>query len=269
MNARFPLKILSPFLLLFFISITAFHAEGRVELGFHYGRWHFNIVKAFFEDTVGDSLQKYILEGVHDEYPELEEEGYSQSIGYDSSGHNFGVEIRLYPGGRNSGFSIGLSLEKTTMKVSLTQVTTRIELPDGTVYEGSFRGDFLFKPLSLHLSLRWDLFPSWKFHPYITLGVGAAKGVDFENATVDYDFNSKLTIDGELFEYYEAEGKETIEALNEELKKVDKEQNLPKIFPIIQFNLGAKMELTEKLALFADFGIWDGLLLRGGIVFLF
>jgi hypothetical protein len=268
-KARLPLKILSLFLLLFFISITAPHAEGRVELGFHYGRWNFNPIKGFLENTVENSLQKYILEGVHDEYPELEEEGYSQSIGYDSSGQNFGFEIRLYPGGKNTGFSIGLSVEKTTMNVSLTQVATRIELPDGTVYEGSFRGDFLFKPLSLHLSLRWDLFPSWKFHPYFTLGVGVAKGVDFEEATVDYDFTSKLTIDGELFEHYEAEGKETIETLNEELKKVNKEQNLPSIFPIVQFNLGAKMDLTENLALFADFGIWNGLLFRGGVAFLF
>ena len=269
MKRRFPLNILSPFFLLFFVLIPAFHAEARVELGFHYGKWNFNLIKSFVEDTIEDSLQKYILREVHKDYPELEEEGYSQTIGYGSSGQNFGVEVRLYLGGRKSGFSIGLSLEKTTMKLSLTQVATRIGLPDGTVYEGSFNADFLFEPLSLHLSLRGDLFPSWKINPYITLGIGVAKGVDFENATINYVFNSKLTIDGELYEHYDAEGNETIKKFNEELKKIGEDKNLPKIFPIIQLNVGVKTELTEYLAISADFGIWDGFLFRGGIAFLF
>ena len=269
MKRRFPLKILSPFLLLFFVSMPAFHAEASVELGFHYGKWNFNLVKSFVEDTIGDSLQKYILREVHRDYPELEEGSYHQTIGYDSSGQNFGVEIRLYLGGRKSGFSIGLSVEKTTMKISLTQLATRIELPDGTVYEASFKSDFLFEPLSLHLSLRGELFPRWKINPYITLGVGIAKGVDFENATINYVFNSKLTIDEELYEHYDAEGKETIKKFNEELKKIGEDVNLPKIFPIIQFNFGVKAELAKYLALSADFGIWDGLLFRGGIAFLF
>ncbi len=269
MKRRFPLKILSPFLLLFFVSMPAFYAEASVELGFHYGKWNFNLVKSLVEDTIGDSLQKYILREVHRDYPELEEENYSQTVGYDSSGQNFGIEIRLYPGGRKSGFSIGLSVEKTTMKIRLTQLATRIELPDGTVYEASFKSDLLFEPLSLHLNLRGDLFPKWKIHPYITLGVGVAQGVDFENAIVNYTFNSKLTIDGELYEHYDAEGKETIKKFNEELKKIGEEKNLLKFFPIIQLNFGVKAVLTKYLALSADFGIWNGLLFRGGIAFLF
>ncbi len=269
MNRRFPLKILSPFLLLFFILITASHAEAHIELGFHYGKWNFNLVKSLVEDTIGDSLQKYVLREVYRDYPELEEGGYSQTIGYDSSGQNFGAEIRFYLGGKKSGFSIGLSVEKTTMKVGMTQVATRIELPDGTVYEGNINSSVIFEPLSFHLSLRGDLFPSWKINPYITLGFGIAKGVDFENANIDYAFNSKLTIDGELYEHYDVEGKETIKKFNEELKKIDEDVNLPKIFPIIQLNFGIKAELTKYLALCADFGVWNGLLFRGGIAFLF
>jgi len=269
MKRRVLLKIFATSLFFFFILATAFQAEGHVELGFHYGKWSVSPIRPFVEDTLEDALQKYILREVHKDYPELEAQGYSQEIGIDSSGQNFGFDIRLYPGGRNTSFSIGLSVEKTTMKASLTQAATRVELPDGTVYEGSFSSSILFEPLSFHLSLRWDLFPAGIVHPYFTLGVGVAKSVDFKNAAVDYAFSSKLTINGELYEQYDVDGEVTIEEFNEELKKVNEDVDIPVILPIFQLNLGIKAILAERFALYADFGIWNGFLFRGGIAYLF
>ncbi|GAH26315.1 unnamed protein product, partial [marine sediment metagenome] len=118
---------------------------------------------------LGDELKEAIIE----EHPEKSglERDYHQDFSLDSTGYNFGVEIRLYPAGREGSFSLGLSLEKTEMRLDLEGSATD-EFSDGSYFEGLGTGELLIDLISYHLSFRWDIKPSARFHPYFGLGFG-------------------------------------------------------------------------------------------------
>ncbi|GAH05855.1 unnamed protein product, partial [marine sediment metagenome] len=119
------------------------------------------------EDTLGDELKKAII----DEHPEKSglERDYHQELSLDSTGYNFGVEIRFYPAGKEGSFSLGLSVEKTEMRLNLEGSATD-EFGDESYFDGSGSAKLLIDPISYHLSFRWDIKPSGKFHPYFGLG---------------------------------------------------------------------------------------------------
>lgn len=252
--------------------------QGRWEFGFHYSRWSINILRSIIEEGLSEALETdlkgKILDDIQSDYPALAEIGYSQEVAYDSSGDNFGFEIRWYPGGQNGSFSLGLSIEKTTMKVSLPEVSASLALYDELTSEtanfsGAASGEFLMKPLSFHLSLRWDIFPSSLIHPYITFGLGAATGTALEEAEVRYSYSGDLDISGEGPEHYEDSVSKNIKQLKEELEAEGEEFFLPNFVPFIQLNLGIKGAISKNLFFLVDAGIWNGFLLRGGISFRF
>jgi|YNPNPStandDraft_1061719.scaffolds.fasta_scaffold65812_1 hypothetical protein len=262
-----------PISLLYFCPPAA-PAQGHFEFNFHYGRWSMNLLRPVIEDILSDALEgqvkKNFLEDIQAEHPELREKGYSQTVRFDSSGDNYGFELRWYPGGANGSFSLGLAVEKTTMKVALPEVSGTLSLEETISYKtaefnGRASGEFSIKPLSFHLSFRWDLFPSSPVHPFITFGLGASGGAALRESTLSYSYEGTLKIAGETDEAFSGGATKTIEELRKEREAEGEGFPLPGFFPFVQLDLGLKAKLTPNLHLFLAAGIWDGFLLRGGI----
>jgi hypothetical protein len=251
-------------------------AQGHWEFGFHYSRWSIDLIRGVIKDGIGEAieteLRDEILAEIQNDYPTLTDIDYSQSLEFDSSGDNFGFEARWYPGGLGGSFSLGLSVEKTSMKVALPSIAAAMGLRDRvTSQTGDFQaaagGEFLLKPLSFHLSLRWDILPSSSVHPYITFGFGAATGTALEDASVTYYYSGDLAVPGYPMEHYEDSFRKSIKELRDELEEEGEDFFLPAFIPFIQLNLGLKAALSPNIHLLVDAGIWNGFLLRGGIAF--
>lgn len=248
--------------------------KGHWEFGFHYSRWSINLLRSTIEEGISDALETdlkdQILEDIQADYPYLMEKDYSQGVEFDSGGDNYGFEVRYYPGGEKGSFSIGLSVEKTTMRVSLPEVSAEMVLTDGftpqdAYFSATSQGEFLFKPWSFHLSFRWDIFPSSVVHPYITLGFGAATAAALEDAEVSYSYSGELSVPGEGAEPYSDSVYKNIKELKEEMEAEGEEFFLPGFVPFLQLNLGLKGVLTPNIHLLVDAGIWNGFLIRGGL----
>ncbi|MDH7512977.1 MAG: hypothetical protein QHH14_08535 [Clostridiales bacterium] len=249
-------------------------AQGHFEFGFHYSRWSINLLRSFIEEGISNALKTdlkgSILEDIQADYPNLEEVAYDQKVAFDSSGDNFGFEIRWYPGGSNGSFSLGLSVEKTSMKVAVPEISASLSLRDAISGEkghfaASSAGEFLIKPLSFHVSLRWDIIPSSIVHPYITFGLGAATGTALEEARVTYSYSGDLILPGRLPEHYKDSIGKTLKELKVELEEEGEDFFLPGFIPFIQLSLGLKAKFSQNIHLLLDAGIWNGFLLRGGV----
>lgn len=250
--------------------------KGHWEFGFHYSRWSIDLLRSAIEEGISDSLatdlKDQILEDIQEDYPYLMEKSYSQDIHFDSGGDNFGFEVRYYPGGEKGSFSLGFSVEKTTMRVSLPEVSVQMTLTDGyspeeAQFNASSEAEFLYKPWSFHLSCRWDLFPSSAVHPYITLGLGAATSSALEKAEVSYSYDGELSIPGEGTEKYSDSVTKSLKEIQEEMEAEGEDFFLPGFVPFVQLNLGLKAVITPNVSLLVDAGIWNGFLIRGGVAF--
>jgi hypothetical protein len=261
------------------LSAPGVLAQGRWEFGFHYSRWGLNLVKSLIEDklndTVSSNLADKILGDIQADYPWIWKTGYHQNISFDSSGDNYGAEVRYFPAGWYGSFSIGLSVEQSTMKVGFPAVAATMDLIDGDTratgtFTGNANGEFLIKPLSFHLSFRWEIFPTAGIHPYFTIGVGASTANAIDTSKYAYSYTGTLTTpQGHRREYSGSESK-TLKELRDEQEAKGEKFDIPTSFlPILQLSVGLRGRLTENLYALVDAGIWDGFLLRGGLAFRF
>lgn len=268
MQTRDVFKMIPVFLIVYLILAPNLSADGHFELSFHYSRWNIDILGNIIENAVSDAieneLEETISEDLKDEYG-LDLIRYNQTVDFDSSGDNYGFEIRWYPGGLYGSFSIGLSVEKTSMKVGFKEITTDLELSDNSNFEGTATGEFLINPLSFHLSFRWDILPSSRVTPYITLGVGAASFSSIEDDEVTFSYTGELTRPGFNPETETGGETRTIGEIQDDMEAED-EDFLPLPFlPFVQLNLGLKGKITDNIHLMVDAGIWNGFLIRGGL----
>jgi hypothetical protein len=263
------LRIL-PVVLLILVGLQSnLSAQGHFEFSFHYGMWTLDLLGDVVENAISDGLETEvrdtILEEIQKDYPGLVDPIYSQSLDFDSSGYNYGFEIRWYPGGQDGSFSLGFSLEQTEMEVELTEIASDMNFDDGSTFEGSATGDVILTPLTFHLSFRWDIMARSPVHPYITLGVGAATFSSIEEDEVYYSWAGELDVPGDPLTTYGGEEIRTIREIQDELEE-EEEDFLPlSVLPFIQLNLGLKGKITENIHLMVDAGIWNGFILRGGI----
>jgi hypothetical protein len=248
--------------------------QGHWEFGFHYSRWSIDLLRSVIEEGISDALETElkdgILEDIQADYPMLTETDYNQEVQFDSGGDNFGFEVRYYPGGEQGSFSFGFSIEKTTMRVSLPEISASLTLRDELTQENaqfsaSSSAEFLIKPWSFHLSFRWDLFPSSTVHPYLTFGLGAATASALEEARFTYSYGGDLELPGEAPEHYGDSVSKSIKQLKEEMETEGEDFFLPGFVPFLQLNLGLKAVITPNIHLLFDAGIWDGFLIRGGV----
>ncbi|MCX7974612.1 MAG: hypothetical protein N3B16_08935, partial [Candidatus Aminicenantes bacterium] len=104
MQAKRFIKELRAFRVLFLIILclplfsVVGSAQGHFEFNFHYGRWSINLLRPIIEDMLNDALENHLkknfLDDIQADHPELVEKAYSQKVRFDSSGHNYGFELR-------------------------------------------------------------------------------------------------------------------------------------------------------------------------------
>lgn len=256
-------------------------AQGRFEFGVHYGHWSLNLLKPMIEGLVDDfakQIKDQQLDKIKENHPEFRELSFLNDFAFDSGGPNYGFEFRWYPAGQEGSFSLGLSVEKTTLRISVPNVSTSLTLEDITSHkQAGFKATagatIESKPLAFLLTLRWDVFPTKVVHPYFTLGFGLAGESAILKTRMTYNFQGTLTDpDGEE-ESIEESGTKTVQQLMDEDKqrKIDEGSTeepfkLPLHFmPFLQLHLGLKGVITKNVHALLDFGILDGFLLRGGI----
>lgn len=235
---------------------------GKLEIEIHYGYWTLNVFKGLFEEDLTKELSDEIAEEIGIKIVEsgydVNRTGNDHDLLFDSSGSVYGLELRFYPGGRYSSFSLGVSIEKTRMKAVVEGPVT-VQFDDGSFAEMDAVGTVNLDPLFTNLSFRWDIKPTWVVTPYFVLGLGVAA----LNGEVSYKYNGT---------YYWAGGSEIHE--DEDTRPIkeaeeDSDINLPNILPLLQINLGIRGEIIPHLHVRAEAGIWDGLILRAGIAYKF
>ena len=232
--------------------------KGRFAVTVHYSLWTLDPLKSMFKEDLIDSLSKEIRKEIarqsRDIAPGLVQTDFEQSLAFDSSGGNYGIEIRYYPGGRAGAFSLGFALEKTSMRLSV-QGPIKQEFADGTYAEAETKGILEIKPFSSNLNFRWDMAPSWIVSPYFVMGLGIAP----LSGSFSYDLSGSYTRAGLSTSISELDDKP--------LKEAEEEMdfNIPNIFVIIQAALGLRAEIASHLVLNVEAGLWDGILIRWGL----
>lgn len=234
-------------------------AKGKWQVGPHYGLWTLKPVESMIQNLVGDTLESQ-FQGLIEEYLEIIDPDwdYTPDIHFGSGGTNLGLEVRFYPGGEDGSFSIGLTVEKSKLELTLYG-SIRFGIADGSYVQGSGSSKLLLESTSYLLSFRWDIKPSSRLHPYIGFGAGIGSLKEF-----------LLTYDPIIVKAYDASTRTTVTVTYPpgqidlaDLLEYTGYQTIP--LPILQLNLGLNFEITNNLYLLLDAGIWNGFLVRGGV----
>jgi hypothetical protein len=252
-----------------------FAGKGRFEFGFHYSGWSVNILKGIVEDAADfEDLFFSAVEGENDNVMLMD---YEQSVEFDSGGSNFGFEFRWYPKGYEGSFSLGLAVEKTTMKIGPMSIDAFMiaeeQISDWEIdtyqFDAEANADLLYKPLAFLMNVRWDIKRAWRVHPVITFGLGFAGVGSLKKAVLSYSLEGTLTGPDETETINESDEK-TLQELMDEAEEDNGEGEAPTLdeipfIPFIQLLVGIKGEITKNIYLMLDGGIFDGFVIRGGI----
>jgi len=236
---------------------------GRFELSVHYSDWSINLIKGIFESTLkdelGEAIQDEINKKIGKTYAGLVKGVFTPNLAFDSEGSNYGLELRYYVRGWAGTFSLGLSFEQTNLKFSLVG-TAKQDFTNGSRAEAQASAIIETKPFSTNFSFRWEFGSAEaRIKPFFVFGFGLAplKG------TFSYAYNGTYTL-GQAQESIEDAQTKTFPQLSEDI-----DFKIPELLVIIQIHFGVKVELYKGLFILGEAGIWDGLLLRGGLGFRF
>ncbi len=248
-------------------------ADGRLEFSFHYSGWSLNIARGLVDNMVSDVLESDLkdrfLTQIQADYPALVENGYSQKIAFDAPGHNFGFELRFYPGGRQGAFSLGLGIEKSSMEVNFSEVQADLDLIDQNLnqaanFQALAQARFIIKPLSFHLNLRWELWPAKVISPFITLGAGLSTGQSFFDASYEYAYLGTLSLPDDSTRDYTQSATKTLGDIKDERLAAGKDFSL-NFLPLVQLDIGFRARISRALSLCFEAGFFDGFIFRGGL----
>jgi len=251
-------------------------AQGNFEFGIHYSNWSLGFLEFLVEDAVSgvlkDGLKGNVVDSFLDTRPGLIELDYDQVVSFDSGDKNWGFEVRWYPKGQTGSLSLGLSVEKTEMRISLPELSTHLRLLDtGSGKTMDFTGNasgasFKVQPLSVLFLLRWDIVPQSRVRPFITFGFGAADtNAVLKNSLLDFSFSGTAIIEGEAPEEYAESLSKSLQEIKDEAEADGHNYFVPPLLPFLQLSLGLKGEITHNLYLLVETGIFNGFVLRGGI----
>jgi hypothetical protein len=260
---------------LFLAGAPALMAQGgHFEFSGHYGRWTLNplgnTAEKLVDDATSDEIRDRILEEIQSGYPSLDLLSYTQTVAFDSGGDNFGFSFRFYPGGHRGSFSLGVSVEKCTLKV-LPTVEAQMALQDSitsdlAAFSGGAEASAVIKALAFLLTVRWDIFPSATVHPYITFGGGVSTSKALDDSVLSYAYSGQLTGSAIPTETISGEETKTLRQLRDEALEDDETDfPIPNVIPFIQLNVGLKVRLAKSVHLFVDGGVLNGFVGRGGI----
>jgi len=254
-------------------------ADGHFEFSLHGGTWSIDVLRPMVEDWIAVGLEQGLKDTavriIRVVRPSIEETFYSQTISFDSGGGNLGFAVRFYPEGREGSFSLGLSVERTTMFISVPELAMSLAAVDHDLgKEGIFFGDaagtrFQIRPISFHLLLRWDIVPGWRVRPFITFGLGVASGKFLERGKFTSTLTGSFYVDGEQQEWYQETVEKTLGELRDEYVEdyLDESFYLPPVLPFLELSVGVKGEITPSLHGFIEAGVFDGIIFRAGLAF--
>jgi hypothetical protein len=244
------------------ILLTPEKEDGKLEITFHYGTWSLNPIKATFDEELNRSLANEIRREITNQAGTIGQNlvrgDFSHTLAFDSSGSQYGLEIRYYPNGKKGQFSIGFSFEKTIMLLSIAGTVTQ-PFTDGTYGEVEATGTLELKPFSTNLSFRWDMVPKWIVSPYFVFGLGIAP----LTGNLSFDFTGTYYGLGETASLADS-GTKTFKEV-EEISDI----NLPNIFVVGHVAFGARANIDSRFVLIAEVGFWDGIVFRGGLGYRF
>ncbi len=224
-------------------------AKGMFEFGLHFSTWNVNMIAPLVEDRIIPEIEYW-----DPEYGSLK---------FSSNGNNYGFEFRFFPGGEKGSFSLGVSYERNNFKMRADgKYNGRDNRGRSIKAEASGTIDIL--PHSFNFSIRWDLSPSKRVHPFIGLGFG------FGSLDILIKFHSKImtNINGvDLIR--EQDDRWNTEDIKKEYRKKKGEKFPLEFFPIIHINFGLRGKITDNIHLLGEVAVYDGLMFRGGISYRF
>ncbi len=235
---------------------------GHWEIGAHYSMWGLNLIKGLFEKSLTNELGKDIrnevvkyVQGLHGG---LVKSSYSQTLSFDTSGSNYGLEFRYYSKGRAGTFSFGLSFEKTHIKLAVAG-TAKQDFTNGSFAAVNANAFIETSPFTTNFSFRWDFNSGHIVTPYFVAGFGfsSLEGTYSYTWSGDYQLGSDKQAIGDS------------KTKNFEQLSQDIEFNIPKTFIVLQLNFGIKAEVYPNVFILGEAGIWDGLILRFGAAYRF
>jgi tetratricopeptide (TPR) repeat protein len=235
---------------------------GRWEVEVHFSGWSISPAKALLQENLTDRVSDEILENVTDQLNphyagHLVPSSSTQSLSLSSNGSNYGLGVRYYPLGKQGSFSVGFSLEKTNITISMEGPVTQ-NYADGSVATVESTSTVTTNPFTANLSFEWDFNPHWRVTPYFVLGLGFGPfGGDFNFVyTGTYRRgSSQATVQGED---------------NKTFDQLRQEQDIElDLFLILQAAIGVKGEIYKNFFVLGEIGFWDGLVFRGGVGYRF
>lgn len=245
---------------------TAARKGGHFEVAAYGSSWSINLIKGLFESSVVDKfsteIRRVISGDLRDKYGYYylvpSASNYVSDLVFNSSGPNYGLDIRYYSQGWGGSFSLGLSFEQTRMKLAI-QGTVKQYYQDNSYAEAEVEGSATASILSTNLSFRWDVLPTSRVSPFFILGFGWAP------------FSADIT-ETYTGTFYRGGEQPAIEGtIVKSLADIASENdfNLPDAIVIVHVGLGLKVEVFSGFSLSAEAGLWDGFLLRFGGAFRF
>jgi len=235
---------------------------GYVMAQFHLSNWTINpvikIVEGMLADKIGQEVLHKISQEVRANHFALIEAGSQQDLALDSSGSNYGLEVRYYSRGWPGSFSLGLSFDSTTVRLGISGKVKQ-SYTNGTSAEVEASGRLTLDLASTLVNFRWDISPLSRVSPYFILGLGITplKGV------VNYEYKGTYNAFG--LQESLSDGEEmTLKELAE-----DNDFELLEVFVVVQLALGLDVEIYHGLTFLGEAGLWDGFYLRGGLGYRF
>ena len=239
-------------------------AGGRVEVMAFGSSWSVNLIKGLFEDSIVDDFSKemrrVITNDLRDVYHHFNlvplASQFENNLAFNSSGPNYGLDLRYYSSGWGGSFSVGLSFEQTALKLAVSG-TVKQYYTDGSSATATVEGSAEASIFSTNLSFRWDILPTSRVSPYFLLGLGWAP----------FDVNITETYNGtfDRGSTHETITNTTVKPLKDIATEND--FNIPDAIIIVHLGLGLKVRVWEGLSGLAEVGIWDGFLMRVGVAY--
>ncbi len=274
MQKRKPQRIILLFSLIFLFLSPSLFAQGNFEFGFHLGRWGINFAESILSSGLEDTLPDILTDLAQEHDDNLQDmDFYLDDFSFNSGKSNWGIEVRWYPGGWGRSFSLGFSVERTSILIS-SELSARLEMmvfDQGEERDATFNidseGQFEIKPTSFHFHFRWDIFPLARIRPFFTFGVGIAGLKPVQNALLTASLSGELQIEGEETEHFDESVNKTLKEIEDDAIAEGEEAFLPATLPFIQLNFGLKGEINRNFYLILETGIFNGFIFRGGIAF--
>ncbi len=228
--------------------------------------WSVNLIKGLFESSIVDDfsteIRRVISNDLRDVYHHYslvpDASNYEANLAFNSSGPNYGLDIRYYSRGWGGSFSVGLSFEQTRMKLAITG-SVKQSYTDGSSASATVEGSAEASIFSTNLSFRWDILPKGRVSPYFVLGFGWAPFA--VNVTETYD---GTFVRGGVSETISGT---TVKALKDIATEND--FNIHDAIIVVHLGFGLKVRIVAGLSALAEAGIWDGFLLRLGAAYRF